>query len=71
MPKGSNQQRRLNRGFNLIIMNEQQVSPLGQIKRHDPRRSYNRVDVCPRYNSSKRCHFRVVEDDRGWTADLD
>ena len=52
-------------------MNEQQVSPLGQIKRYNPRRSYNRIDVCPRYNSSKRCHFRVVEDDRGWTADLD
>ncbi len=52
-------------------MNEYLPSPLGQIKRNDPRRSYRRLDVCPRYNSSKRSHFRVVEDENGWTADLD
>ena len=52
-------------------MNENQVAPLGQIKHYDRRRSYRRMDVCPRYNSSKRSHFRVVEDENGWTADLD
>lgn len=52
-------------------MNEHQISPLGQIKRIDPRRSNNRIDVCRRYNPSKRSHFRVIEDEKGWTADLD
>lgn len=52
-------------------MNENQVAPLGRIKHYDRRRSYRRMDVCLTYNSSKRCHFRVVEDENGWTADLD
>lgn len=55
----------------VVCMNENQVAPLGRIKHYDRRRSYRRVDVCPTYNPSKRCHFRVVEDDNGWTADLD
>jgi hypothetical protein len=57
--------------FTFVCMNENQVAPLGRIKHHDRRRSFRRMDVCPTYNSSKRCHFRVVEDDNGWTADLD
>ena len=57
--------------LNVDCMNENQVAPLGRIKHYDRRRSYRRIDVCPTYNPSKRCHFRVVEDDNGWTADLD
>ena len=57
--------------FTFVCMNENQVAPLGRIKHYDRRRSYRRMDVCPTYNPSKRCHFRVVEDENGWTADLD
>ena len=57
--------------FTFVCMNKNQVAPLGRIKHYDRRRSYRRMDVCPTYNPSKRCHFRVVEDENGWTADLD